>query len=152
MSGFTGSLTLGNTTLTSVGALDVFVAQLSPAGQWVRAVRAGGPSDDIPVALTLDAAGAPTITGFYGSNNSAGLTVTSTFGTVALPATTQVRLTWPEATATPRPVQVLDGLGREVRRLVLPVRATATALDVQGLAPGLYLVRCGAATARLVME
>lgn len=152
MSGFTGSLTLGNTTLTSVGALDVFVAQLSPAGQWVRGVRAGGPSDDIPVALTLDAAGAPAITSFYGSDNSAGLAVTSTFGTIALPATTQVQLTWPEATATPRPVQVLDGLGREVRRLVLPVRATAAALDVRDLAPGLYLMRCGAATARLVIE
>ena len=150
MGGFTGSLTLGTTTLTSVGALDVFVAQLSPAGQWVRTVRADGPSDDIPVAPTLDAAGAPTITGFYRSDNSAGLDVTSTFGTIALPATTQVRLTWPEATATPRPVQVLDGLGHEVRRQALP--ATATALDVQGLAPGLYLVRCGAAAARLVME
>ena len=152
MGGFTGSLTLGTTTLTSVGALDVFVAQLSPAGQWVRAVRAGGPSNDISVALTLDAAGAPAITGFYRSDNSAGLAVTGTFGTIALPATTQVRLTWPEAAAAPRPVQVLDGLGREVRRQALPARATATALDVRGLAPGLYLMRCGAAAARLVME
>ncbi|MDO7845426.1 hypothetical protein Q5H92_03585 [Hymenobacter sp. M29] len=68
------------------------------------------------------------------------------------PATAQVRLSWPEATTAPRPVLVLDNLGREVRRQELPARATSAALDVAGLAPGLYLVRCGAATGKLVVE
>ncbi len=68
------------------------------------------------------------------------------------PATAQVRLSWPEASAAPRPVLVLDGLGREVRRLLLPARATSAALDVAGLAPGFYVVHCGPAAARLVVE
>ena len=68
------------------------------------------------------------------------------------PATAQARLTWPEATAAPRLVLVLDGLGRTMRQQVLPARATSAALDVQGLAPGLYLVRCGTATSRLAVE
>lgn len=68
------------------------------------------------------------------------------------PATAQVRLAWPEASAAPRSVLVLDNLGCEVRRQELPARATAAALDVQDMAPGFYLVRCGAATGRLVVE
>jgi hypothetical protein len=51
-----------------------------------------------------------------------------------------------------REVVVLDALGRAVRRQVVPARAAAVTLSVAGLAPGLYLVRCGAATGRLVVE
>ena len=68
------------------------------------------------------------------------------------PATAHVRLSWPEAPATARPLLVLDNLGHTVRRQELPARATTATLDVLGLPPGLYLVRCGAATARLVVE
>jgi hypothetical protein len=39
-----------------------------------------------------------------------------------------------------------------MRRLELPARATSAAVDVRGLTPGFYLVRCGAATGRLVVE
>ncbi|GAB2854179.1 hypothetical protein [Hymenobacter ruber] len=70
----------------------------------------------------------------------------------ASPATAPVRLSWPEATAAPRPLLVLDNLARTVRRQELPARATTATLDVQGLPPGLYLVRCGTAIARLVVE
>jgi hypothetical protein len=52
----------------------------------------------------------------------------------------------------PTPVQVLDALGRPVRQLLLPARATSAVLDVAGLPAGLYLVRCGAATRRLRVE
>ncbi|MBO2008781.1 T9SS type A sorting domain-containing protein [Hymenobacter negativus] len=68
------------------------------------------------------------------------------------PATARVRLAWPEASAAARPVQVLDGLGRQVRQLELPARATTATLETDGLAPGIYLVRCGAALGRLVVE
>jgi hypothetical protein len=59
----------------------------------------------------------------------------------------------PEPTTTiKQPVLVLDALGREVRRQSLPARATTATLDLRGLAPGLYVVRCGAATGKLVVE
>ena len=43
-----------------------------------------------------------------------------------------------------------DALGRTVRTYL--VAAYATTLDLTGLAPGLYVVRCGAASAKLVVE
>ncbi|GAB3572255.1 T9SS type A sorting domain-containing protein [Hymenobacter daeguensis] len=54
--------------------------------------------------------------------------------------------------ARPAPVQVLDALGRTVRQQVLPAQATTAALNVAGLPPGLYLVRCADASARLVVD
>jgi hypothetical protein len=57
-----------------------------------------------------------------------------------------VRLTWPKASNT---VQVIDVLGREVRHQQLPAHAIEAVLDITGLVPGLYMVRCGAATSRL---
>jgi hypothetical protein len=56
------------------------------------------------------------------------------------------------ATPQARPVLVLDALGRVVRRTVLPAQARTTTLEVAGLPAGVYAVRCGAATARLVVE
>ncbi|UOQ71869.1 hypothetical protein [Hymenobacter cellulosilyticus] len=38
---FTGTITLGSTTLTSAGNRDVFVARLNSAGAFTQAVRAG---------------------------------------------------------------------------------------------------------------
>jgi hypothetical protein len=252
-SGTINTSSFGSTTLTRVGLTDVFVARLSPAGQWTQAVQAGGPGYEAPSAIAVDAAGNATVVGFFGLDYNAtpppagypisfgtttlasagqedlfvarlnrngqwqqalaaggqlndyaigvalapngdvtvggGYTGTATFAPLFLsngtssnvtsafvarlgglpaaaraatpaevftlspnPATTQVRLTWPEASAAPRPVQVLDQLGREVLRQELPARATTAALEVAGLAPGLYLVRCGAATGKLVVE
>ena len=53
-----------------------------------------------------------------------------------------------EATA----VVLLDALGRPARTYPLPARATTAVLDLAGLAPGLYVVRCGAASGQLVVE
>jgi len=49
-------------------------------------------------------------------------------------------------------VQVLDALGRTVRLLALSAHATELTLSVVELPAGVYVVRCGAATARLVVE
>ncbi|UOQ72963.1 T9SS type A sorting domain-containing protein [Hymenobacter cellulosilyticus] len=68
------------------------------------------------------------------------------------PTATQARLTWPAATAAPRAVLVLDALGREMCRQTLPARTTTMELNVTGLQSGMYLVRCGAAVSRLVVE
>jgi hypothetical protein len=68
------------------------------------------------------------------------------------PARGAATLRLPAALATPQPVAVLDALGRAVRHATVPARATDTPLDLTGLAPGLYTVRCGASTSRLVVE
>jgi hypothetical protein len=176
-----GTIAFGTTSLTSFGQADGFVARLNPAGQWTQVLQVGGQLDDNCATMVLDASGAVTIAGGFTSSARFGpLTLNSpnsltapyvarltgfaiptaartatpaeVFTLAPNPATGAVRLTWPEASAAARPVQVLDGLGREVRRLELPARATSVVLDGQGLAPGLYVVRCGAATGKLVME
>ena len=45
-----------------------------------------------------------------------------------------------------------DALGNPVRTHPLPARASEITFDIHGLAPGLYVVRCGAASGRLVVE
>ena len=67
------------------------------------------------------------------------------------PASRTATLRLPAAPVARR-VQVRDALGRAVRAATLPAQATELALDLNGLAPGLYVVRCGAATTRLVVE
>ena len=68
------------------------------------------------------------------------------------PARTAATLRLPASTPEPRTATLADALGREVRRLPVPARAATATLDLADLAPGLYLVRCGAATGRLVVE
>lgn len=173
-----GSFTLPSSEPTTSNN-DLFVAQLDANGTWVSAAAAGGPGDQAAYQVVTDSRGGATITatslagavsfgpttlttpnfvtGLVGQLG--GLVMTNrapapaeVFSLVPNPATTQTRLTWPAATAAQRPVQVLDGLGREVRRQVLPAHATTATLDVAGLPAGLYLVRCGAAVTRLVVE
>ncbi|MDO7848001.1 T9SS type A sorting domain-containing protein [Hymenobacter sp. M29] len=54
----------------------------------------------------------------------------------------------PEATSA----TLFDAQGREVRRQRIPAHATVTTLDLTGLTPGLYVVRCGTASGKLVVE
>jgi uncharacterized delta-60 repeat protein len=49
-------------------------------------------------------------------------------------------------------VQLYDNLGREVRRQLAPAHAQQVTLPLAGLRSGLYWLRCGAATVRLVVE
>lgn len=160
---------------------DAFVAQLSAAGAWSNAIAAGGAGYDEVQDLAVSANGTAVIVGVLtsrparfgpiivnpgGNSGSAffvaklgGLLTATTASTPAErftlapnPAATSVRLTWPAATAAPRPVLLLDNLGREVRRQLLPAQAITATLDVAGLAPGLYTLRCGAAVGKLVVE
>jgi hypothetical protein len=50
-----------------------------------------------------------------------------------------------------QPITVLDAEGRVVRRYPAPARADAV-LDLHGLPVGVYLVRCGPFTERLLVE
>ncbi|HYE79679.1 MAG TPA: T9SS type A sorting domain-containing protein, partial [bacterium] len=67
------------------------------------------------------------------------------------PATTRVRITGYPATG-PLPVELLDALGRPVRHFTTPSPHHPATLDLSGLPPGLYLVRVGRQTQRLVIE
>ncbi len=67
------------------------------------------------------------------------------------PAREQATLVVPAA-AQPRTVRVLDAMGREKYRAPLPANVVAAVLETAGLAPGVYAVRVGAYTARLVVE
>lgn len=75
---FAGTVTIGGTSLTSVGGNDVFVAKYDAAGVAQWAVRGGGTGDDIATAIALDASGNVGITGSYGGGAPA------TFGNTLL--------------------------------------------------------------------
>ena len=47
---------------------------------------------------------------------------------------------------------LVDALGRPVRAYTMPAAATEIPLDLRGLAPGLYVLRCGAASGKLMVE
>ncbi|NVO85419.1 T9SS type B sorting domain-containing protein [Hymenobacter terrestris] len=57
--------TFGSTTLRSGDFNDIFVARLSPAGNWQWAVRADGTDEDRGLAIAVDGAGNPYITGYF---------------------------------------------------------------------------------------
>jgi hypothetical protein len=163
-----------STTLTT----DIFVARLSAAGTWTNAAQAGGLDDDSPSAILLDGSRV-LVAGIFGPSpaafgsltlalptpgSTAGFlarlgggilsTTASTTATLALapnPAKEFTRLTLP-ADAAPRLVQLLDALGREVRRQPVAANATSADLSLAGLAAGVYFVRCGLSTKRLVVE
>ncbi|GAA4370932.1 hypothetical protein GCM10023185_45910 [Hymenobacter saemangeumensis] len=67
------------------------------------------------------------------------------------PARSQATLTLLAQPAA-RVVRLHDALGRAVREQLLPAGAHTAVLDLGGLSTGLYTVRCGAATAKLVVE
>ncbi|MDO7852720.1 FG-GAP-like repeat-containing protein [Hymenobacter convexus] len=67
------------------------------------------------------------------------------------PAQTSATLTL-AAGPSARAVVVVDALGRVVRQQTLPAQSGTLVLDLARLQPGLYTVRCGAATARLVID
>jgi len=70
---FTGSITLGNSPLTSAGDKDVFVAKLDDAGNWAWAVRMGGASPDEAKAVVA----------VRYANNQYGATVCGSFSVMA---------------------------------------------------------------------
>lgn len=60
---FTGTLTLGSTTLTSVGGTDVFFAKLDQHGNYLWAQSLGSTANDDGYGITYDASGNVYITG-----------------------------------------------------------------------------------------
>ena len=165
--------TFGPIALTNAGSYDIFAAQLSPLGAWEWAtnvssigsdyaggIAAGGAGQVVlagtvaytttsfdPLAFPEDAH--PFIAGFTPSPLAvaAATSAAAAFTLAPNPARETVRLTGATGAAT---ATLLDGLGRVVRRV--PLAAGAATLDVRGLPAGLYVVRAGLQTRRLVVE
>lgn len=176
---FTDPITFGATTLTNSGppnTFDLFVAQLDHNGGWQQAASADGAGSEYGLGLAVTATGTAFLSGSSsGPTVSFGATTLVNAGApaggcflarvnfipVGLP---DVSPNSPGLTLAPNPAHhnvqlngasaltatLLDALGRTVRTVALS--AGATTLDVRGLPAGLYTVRAGAATRRLVVE
>ncbi|MDF7810912.1 T9SS type A sorting domain-containing protein [Hymenobacter sp. YC55] len=173
---FNGTAQLGPLSLRSAGSDDILVASYTPQGQvrWVQS--AGGPGADMGYTVELDAGGNVYATGAFASSCSFGsLTLTTTaasekfmarLGSDPLatrtnqaapaslypnPATTTVHI--PSVSAGSQ-VQLLNMMGRIT--CTLQVASDAT-IPLQGVLPGLYVLRATDAqgrqvTGRLVVE
>ncbi len=69
---FSGSLTLGDTTINSSGERDIFITKRSASGTWLWAKSAGGTGIDRPEDIAIDANGNVYLTGTIGNNASFG--------------------------------------------------------------------------------
>ncbi len=76
---FEGTATFGNTTLTSVGAYDIFIMKTDLEGNVIWAKQAGGVNSDIAYGIAVDDAGNAYVCGAYKTAMSAGnLTISTT--------------------------------------------------------------------------
>ena len=167
--------TFGATTLQNAATrdADVFLAKLTDtgtAGTWAWARSAGGTEWDVATAVAVGPTGNVVLAGHFLSRPATfgPLSIWSHFGTdgytsflavlndplptlsesVSLspnPARGSVQVAGSGPTAT-----LLDGLGRPVR--IVPLTDGAATLDLLGVRAGLYLVRAGSQTRRLVVE
>ncbi len=173
---FSNVARFGATTLTSAGSQDISVAAYTPQGQTRWTQQAGGPGSDAGSHIGLDASGEVRVLGYfagtcafgsYSLNTSA---ISESFlarlgsGPLATrpsqpipvslypnPATTAVRI---PSVPVGNQVQLLDAVGRITRTLLVGTDAT---VSLQGVTPGLYMVRATDAqgqqyTGRLVVQ
>ncbi len=79
---FSGTVTFGNTTLTSsAGSEDMFTVKYNAAGQGLWAIQGGGTGTDTGYGVALDGAGNVLVTGqFFGSATFDQTTLTASFG------------------------------------------------------------------------
>ena len=174
------TLAFGSTAFPNAGpdgTDDLFVARLAPDGTWARAVTAGSTSDEQALSVNSSGGNDVTVSGWLGASTTFGnITVRSftygecfaahltnlplpthqpaaapTLGLTPNPAAASAQLLL-AAADTPRSVVLLDALGREVRRFVLPAQASTLVLNLTGLPGGGYVLRCGPAVGRLLLE
>jgi len=74
------TLTLGGTTLTNAGGSDLFVAKLDANGNWLSAVRAGGPGNEEVRGLALDGSDNAYLTGQFTGTMGVGSTTLTSVG------------------------------------------------------------------------
>ncbi|TGE04810.1 SBBP repeat-containing protein [Hymenobacter fodinae] len=173
------TIRFGETELLNAGSSDVFVAKLAATGTWQWAVRAGGTGYDRGTGLAPDNQGGVYITGTAGSQSvnfgpvSLAPSATAGYGfwahvsTSTLPVTsgqaskqaglqlapnpcqTAVRITGPSAHQA---VQFHDALGRLVLLATMPTAGPLHISLPSSLTPGLYIVRSGSLSQRLIIE
>lgn len=91
-------------------------------------------------------------------NGTTGMSDDADWSAVLWPNPAQGRawLSWPSGTPAPARLAILDASGREVRAMALPMGARQAEIDLDGLAPGPYLIRWqgknGGASVRLIKE
>lgn len=62
---YSGTTTFGSTTLISSGSDDIFVAKLDTYGNWIWAIKAGGPGVDAGYGIATDPYGNCYVTGYF---------------------------------------------------------------------------------------
>jgi len=77
---FQGTMTVGNTTLTSAGSDDIFMIKLDPDGHPVWAQSFGGGNVDQGYGITVDASGSSYTTGFFQGTMTVGSTTLTSAG------------------------------------------------------------------------
>jgi hypothetical protein len=77
---FQASMTVGNTTLTSAGAAEIFIIKLDSSGSPVWARRFGGTSNDDGRGIAVDASGSPYTTGYFEGSMTVGSTTLTSAG------------------------------------------------------------------------
>jgi len=76
--GFQGTATFGNTTLTSAGEYDLFIAKIDEDGNFLWAKKVGGVGPEYGNSIAVDGSGNSYITGFfYGTATFGNTTLTS---------------------------------------------------------------------------
>lgn len=71
-SNFSGTITIGSTTLISTGSSDIFVAKIDSTGNWIWATKAGGILGDKGISIDTLSDNSAMVVGYFGS--------TATFG------------------------------------------------------------------------
>ena len=105
-----------------------------------------------PIAATALTAFVGRLSGLVSATRTAAAPQPLAFIPNPAAASRQVSLTGLVSANAPTAIVVADRLGRQVYRQLLPAHATTATLDLRGLAPGLYVVRCGAASGKLIVE
>ncbi|HOX02074.1 MAG TPA: hypothetical protein P5555_08950 [Candidatus Paceibacterota bacterium] len=62
---YRGPIAFDGLTLTNAGDYDLFLAKFNPSGNVLWARRAGGPGEDYPINLAVDAQGNVAVTGYF---------------------------------------------------------------------------------------